>query len=161
MSDNRYVWRRRIGGWLTPAFRFYWRRTRAMTLGVRVLATDSDGRICLVRHSYIDGWHLPGGGVEPGESVQLSAEREVAEEAGLCPEPGALTLAGVYRNLTFAGDHIVLFHLHRWTPCAPAGDGEITDRIWARPDRLPQDTGPATRRRIEEYLGAREPGRDW
>ena len=161
MSDTRYLWRRRIGGWLTPAFRFYWRRTRAMTLGVRVLATDSEGRICLVRHSYIDGWHLPGGGVERDEDVCLSAEREVAEEAGLSPESGALILAGVYRNPTFRGDHIVLFHLHRWVTCAAKEDSEITDRIWAEPDRLPQDTSPATRRRIDEYRSAGKPARDW
>ena len=38
------------------------RLTRGMTLGVRALVIDPDGRIFLVKHSYVSGWHLPGGG---------------------------------------------------------------------------------------------------
>jgi ADP-ribose pyrophosphatase YjhB (NUDIX family) len=38
-----------------------------MTLGVRGVATDGEGRVLLVKHTYvIAGWWLPGGGVEQG-----------------------------------------------------------------------------------------------
>ena len=37
---------------------------RGMTLGVRAAAFDEGGRVFLVRHSYVPGWHMPGGGVE-------------------------------------------------------------------------------------------------
>ena len=37
-----------------------------MTLGVRAACFDAEGRIFLVRHTYLPGWYLPGGGVERG-----------------------------------------------------------------------------------------------
>ena len=54
---------------LEPALRrvlhAYWRFARAMTLGVRALVIDGEGRVFLVKHSYVSGWHLPGGGSRP------------------------------------------------------------------------------------------------
>src|SRR5205085_1859217 len=47
----------------------YWRFARPMTVGVRALVIDGSGCILLVKHSYVSGWHLPGGGVEPGETL--------------------------------------------------------------------------------------------
>jgi len=39
----------------------YWRMSRGLTLGVRGLVIDGQGHIFLVKHTYINGWHLPGG----------------------------------------------------------------------------------------------------
>jgi len=159
MSDRQAL-RRRAGEWMTPLFRFYWRRTRAMTLGVRGLVTDEAGRICLVRHSYIKGWHLPGGGVEIGETIHAALERELAEEAGVAPA-GPAWLAGLFRNPKFRGDHIALFHVRDWRACTPADDDEITDIVWAETHALPDGTTPATCRRIEEFVRSDPPARDW
>src|SRR6266545_1051669 len=62
---------------------FYWRFARAMTLGVRALVIDGKGRIFLVKHSYVSGWHLPGGGVEAGETLVEAVARELQEEGNI------------------------------------------------------------------------------
>ena len=47
-----------------------------------VLFRDRDGRVLLVKPSYKDGWEIPGGYVEHGESPLAAAVREVREELG-------------------------------------------------------------------------------
>lgn len=39
---------------------------RRMVLGARAALLDGD-RVLLLRHTYMPGWHFPGGGVEPGK----------------------------------------------------------------------------------------------
>lgn len=51
-------------------------------------------RLLLVRVRDRDCWELPGGGVEPGESADEAAVRELREETGMELAPGALRLAG-------------------------------------------------------------------
>jgi 8-oxo-dGTP diphosphatase len=55
-----------------------------------VLFRDADGRVLLVKPSYKDGWDIPGGYVEPGESPKQAARREVSEELGIDVEVGRL-----------------------------------------------------------------------
>lgn len=55
-----------------------------------VLFRDDDGRVLLVKPTYKDGWDIPGGYVEPGESPKQAAVREVEEELGLKPKIGRL-----------------------------------------------------------------------
>ena len=44
----------------------------------------------MVKPTYKDGWDIPGGYVEPGESPKQAAAREVGEELGLTPSIGRL-----------------------------------------------------------------------
>jgi len=136
-----------------PLIRMWWRVTRGVTLGVRVVATDEAGRVALVRHTYIQGWHLPGGGVERGEPACTAAGRELSEETGaeMLDTP---VLAGVFANFTdFPGDHIVLYRVAARSPGARQPDGEIAEVMWVDPSDPPTETVPAVRRRFEELFG--------
>lgn len=61
-------------------------RPSSRVLAVSALVTDAAGRLLLVQRSKPpEGgrWTLPGGRVEPGESLPDAAAREVLEETGL------------------------------------------------------------------------------
>ena len=62
---------------------FYWRFARGLTIGVRALVIDGAGRVFLIKHSYIAGWHMPGGGVEVGETLMTALARELHEEGNI------------------------------------------------------------------------------
>jgi 8-oxo-dGTP pyrophosphatase MutT (NUDIX family) len=55
--------------------------------GAAVVAVDADARVCLLRqYRYVaEGWiwELPAGKLEPGEPPLATAQRELAEEAGV------------------------------------------------------------------------------
>ncbi|MEU6986540.1 NUDIX hydrolase [Streptomyces sp. NPDC046324] len=56
--------------------------TAQASLGVGVVVTDEDGRVLLGLHPG-GAWELPGGKVDPGESIEAAAVRELAEETTL------------------------------------------------------------------------------
>jgi 8-oxo-dGTP pyrophosphatase MutT (NUDIX family) len=55
----------------------------AVRAGVGVFVRDRHGWILLEKRSDCGLWELPGGRIEPGESIMTAAEREVKEETGL------------------------------------------------------------------------------
>jgi 8-oxo-dGTP pyrophosphatase MutT (NUDIX family) len=61
-------------------------------LDVETAIVDGDGRLLLIEQERPRGreWRLPGGGVEPGESVVEAAVREAREETGLVVRVGRL-----------------------------------------------------------------------
>lgn len=145
------AWRIFLAPLLTPIFRTWWRMSRAMTLGVRAIACDGEGRVLLVRHTYANGWHLPGGGVERSETAHEAIIREAAEEGGVAAT-AAPRLIGFYANhANFPNDHIALYRIDAWEACTPHG-GEIAERGFFAIDALPEDTTPGTRRRIAEVF---------
>lgn len=147
--------RRALEPWIRPLLHAWWRVSRGMTLGVRGIVTDAERRVLLVRHTYVDGWYLPGGGVERDEVAALALARELAEEGGVELTAPALLL-GVYSNAPrFPGDHVLVYRVTEWRPCAPASDGEIAGRDFFDLDALPPDISPGTRARLDEcFRGA-------
>src|ERR1700716_4079353 len=100
---------------LRRIFHLYWRFARGMTLGVRAVVLDGDNRVFLVKHSYVSGWHLPGGGVEVGESFRAAPWRGGGVEAG---EPSREALGrerGEEGRIELAGEpvlHGLFFNSH-------------------------------------------------
>ncbi|PXW59091.1 ADP-ribose pyrophosphatase YjhB (NUDIX family) [Methylobacterium sp. B4] len=138
--------------------------TRGMTLGVRGVAIDGQGRVCLVRHTYIGGWHLPGGGIEPGESAPAAMIREFREEAEIvvAPEEG-LRLHGFFLNPgALRRDHIAVYVAPAFTLNGPKRpDREIAQSDFFPLDALPPDTTRATRTRLAEITAAAPPAELW
>jgi ADP-ribose pyrophosphatase YjhB (NUDIX family) len=147
---------------LRQAFHLYWRFARGMTLGVRAVVLDGDNRVFLVRHSYVAGWHLPGGGVEVGETFRDALSRELAEE-GRIELAGEPTLHGVFLNSHVSRrDHVAVYlvrHFRQDRP--PEPNREIVDCGFFEPGALPAETTEGTRLRIAEVLEARAPIPTW
>ena len=59
----------------------------------RVLLFDEAGRILLLYEAESGGyWYTPGGGIEPGETAEEAALRELREELGLAVDLGPMVL---------------------------------------------------------------------
>ena len=147
---------------LTKALQRYWRFRRGLTMGVQGCILDRDGRLVLVRHGYQPGWHLPGGGVESGETVEVALSRELDEEVAI-KATAPPELFGLYANFErFPGDHIALFVVRDWeqsriwTPSF-----EIQERAFFAPDSLPDSITSGARRRVAEVLGGKPRSSMW
>lgn len=126
---------------------------RGMTLGVRGACFAEDGQVFLVRHSYMPGWYMPGGGVERGESAAEALERELREEGGILLTEGP-SLFGVYWNTKRPRDHVLVYTVRGFLQPSPPAypNREIEEAGLFDPGVLPADTSPATRRRLAEIL---------
>lgn len=49
--------------------KIYWRIFAPVTVGVRAVIVNPANEILLVRHSYLQGWYLPGGKADRKESL--------------------------------------------------------------------------------------------
>jgi len=131
-------------------FRPWWRLSRGLTLGARAIVAQGD-EILLVRHSYVPGWHLPGGGVERGETAEQALTRELLEEGNIVLE-SAPRLYGIYSNHErFRGDHVLLYIADAWHRNGRHKPGlEIEAAEFFSRHDLPSGTTPGTRRRLAE-----------
>lgn len=148
---------------LTQLYRlrsFYRRVFQPLTLGVRCIVVRADGHVLLVRHTYLPGWYLPGGGVEKGETLEEAAIRELDEEVGVTPS-GRPVLFHAYSNFTeHKCDHIALYEVRDFA-IRPNPNFEIAEHGFFDPDALPETTSRATLRRLMEWRGLEAPSSLW
>lgn len=142
-------------------FLFFVGMFRRMTLGVRAVMIDGD-RVFLVRHTYVSGWHFPGGGIEPGEPAALSLAREVHEETGY-GLTGPVELRGIFLNSPASDrDHVLVYicHHHQFE-FDRKPDHEIAESGWFDRHGLPDGTTAGTRRRLAEIFDGEVPTEIW
>jgi 8-oxo-dGTP pyrophosphatase MutT (NUDIX family) len=165
-GDTRQSWLDPVRRFFEPVIRrllhTYWRFSRGVTVGVRALVFDGEGRVFLVKHSYIAGWHLPGGGVETGETFLTALERELREEGNIeVSEPPVLHAIYFNRRVS-KRDHVVLYVVRAFRQIAPPEpNSEIIAHGFFAPNELPADTARGTRERIAEVLTGRMPAEIW
>lgn len=144
-------------------FHLFFLLRRPMTLGVRGLVYDrSTHSIFLIRHTYVPGWQLPGGGVEVGETSAEALQREFGEEGNI-----AFTAPPRLRSVHFnrqasRRDHVAFYLIEDFVQSAPKmPDHEIAEAGFFPLDHLPDGTTPATRRRIAEVFDGAELSPYW
>lgn len=140
----------------------YWLLARGMTLGVRCAAFDSRNRILLIRHTYVPGWHFPGGGVEIGDTIYDAVKKELHEEANIILTEPAELFGFYYNGRAFRRDHIALFVARGWQQTdPPRATAEIAEHGWFDVAALPTETTRATACRINEIIGGSGPATNW
>lgn len=130
---------------------------RPMTFGVRAVVLDGGGRVLLVRHGYVSGWHFPGGGVEPGETCEQALKRELMEETRVAIE-GPARLHGLFFNGRISRrDHVAVYVVDRFRVTGEkAPDREIEEARFFPLAALPDGITRGTRERIAEICQGSE-----
>ncbi|HEV3042705.1 MAG TPA: NUDIX domain-containing protein [Roseiarcus sp.] len=143
-------------------FHLFFVASRPMTLGVRAAVFDAEGRVFLVRHTYVPGWHFPGGGVERGETALDALTRELKEEGNIAVEEEP-RLHGLFFNRAVSPrDHVALYIVRRYAQSAPRrANYEIAETGFFARDALPEGTSRATRARLHEILDGAVLARTW
>lgn len=134
------------------ALRLYWFFRRPRTAGARAIALTAEGKVILIKHSYIRGWHLPGGGRGAAEDASLAMLRELREEIGLVSHGGLAFMAEYEHIIDFKRDRVSLFVV-KDVAYAPRRSLEIVAVEEFALDELPADASLPTRRRLAEFQG--------
>ncbi|EGX60581.1 MULTISPECIES: NUDIX hydrolase [Streptomyces] len=74
------------------------------TQSAAAVVRDAEDRVLIVKPGYKDGWNLPGGGVDEGETPSQAAARELREEVGVEQVIGRLLVSAYIQSE--AGAHI-------------------------------------------------------
>jgi 8-oxo-dGTP pyrophosphatase MutT (NUDIX family) len=131
-----------------------------VAFGVNAIVDDADGRVVLVRQTYMQGLHLPGGGVSAGEPPGEAIMRELREEIGLVSSAPP-EFVGLYtRQFGFVTNVVALYRVRdaifNFKP-----NFEIREIALVDPNSPPDEVRPGTRRRLQEMTGTRSISPYW
>ncbi len=139
--------------------RVYWRLLRPATHGALV-AIWHQGRILLVRNSYVKYFSLPGGYVREGETGRQAAVRELREEVALNVPEERLELA-LDRVRAWEGkqDRVELFRMDVDEPPRLQVDNRevVAARFFTPEEALQENLFPTLREHIEQVVAAANP----
>ena len=133
--------------------------TRPLLLpGSIVIVRNKSGKIILTRRADTREWSLPGGHMEPGESLEDTARREIREEIGLEVEDVRLFAVHSGPHLYYKypnGDEIykvtAVFTALACGEVYTLDTAEVTEAVLFDVDKLPDDLFSHERPMIEEY----------
>jgi 8-oxo-dGTP pyrophosphatase MutT (NUDIX family) len=162
MGDRLSRVRRKFEPLLRRIFHAWFLLVRGMTLGVRAVVLDAENKVFLVRHSYITGWYLPGGGVDLGETMEQAMRRELKEEGDI-DLTGDAVLHGIFLNSHVSRrDHVAVYVVRQFKQDRlPAPNHEIVECGFFAVSALPEGTTHGTRLRIAEVLDSKPPTAKW
>jgi 8-oxo-dGTP diphosphatase len=132
-------------------------RHAGIPVGVHVVF-ERAGQVLMMRRAgtgFFDGlFSLPGGHVEPGESIRATAVREMAEEIGLAVDPAALRTLGVVHRLSDTNRIDFFLAATGWSGEPRVCEPHKCDRLeWFPRTALPQESVPYVRHALEAGEG--------
>lgn len=144
-------------------YHLYFLVARPMTLGVRgVIHDETKNTVFLIRHTYVPGWQLPGGGVERGESTLDALLREVREECSLEIEGRPALVSMHFNQHASPRDHVAIYLVREFRQIGvKLPDKEIAEAGFFPLDALPEGVTPGTARRLAEIFGEEPPSPYW
>jgi len=147
-----------IGRLLTCAvlFKGIWERiARPIQFGVRMILVQ-DGEVLLVRHTYMSGWHFPGGSMQRWETPLEAAAREAREEAGVeLLEPP--TFVGIFTSyLSGKSDHVSVYQCRKYRIGRASDRWEIAEIKRFALDALPPQLSYTWQRYLHRLMAQDE-----
>lgn len=115
-------------------------------------AVIRSGQILLTKRKDLEAWCLPGGHVDPGETVAQAAVREIYEETGL--EIALIRLVGIYSAPKWhhGGDNVVLFAAAVTKGELKPQEDEVLEVCFFDPLQLPEPLLWWHQQRIQDAL---------
>jgi ADP-ribose pyrophosphatase YjhB (NUDIX family) len=138
-------------------------KANSIVPSANVVVVNNQGEILLIRRTDNGNWAVPGGGMDPGESITDTAVRETLEETGItCEITG---LVGIYTNprhvIRYTSNNEVRQEFSIVFTARPTGgelrpSSESAEAQWVSPATVPRlQMHASMRQRIQHYLDKR------